>query len=83
MSMLTVRGLNEEDKRLLRIRAAENNRSMEAEVRAIIHEAVSTPVQSSQDLTNDWVNQMLELGQSVGGAELEIPPRDLARVPEL
>ena len=47
MTMLTVRDLNEEDKRLLRIRAASNGRSMSAEVRAIIHDTVREPLPTS------------------------------------
>jgi plasmid stability protein len=37
MATLTVRGLDEETRTRLRIRAAEHGRSMEAEVRAILH----------------------------------------------
>ncbi|WP_278971921.1 FitA-like ribbon-helix-helix domain-containing protein [Mobiluncus mulieris] len=84
MTMLTVRDLNEEDKRLLRIRAASNGRSMSAEVRAIIHDTVREPLPTSTPPQNGtWPERLLELGQSVGGVELEIPPRDQARIPEL
>ncbi|RAJ62493.1 hypothetical protein K378_03844 [Streptomyces sp. Amel2xB2] len=37
MATLTVRGLDEETRTRLRIRAAEHGRSMEAEVRAMLH----------------------------------------------
>ena len=40
MAMLTVRNLPEEVKQALRIRAAKNGRSTEAEVRFILEEAV-------------------------------------------
>ena len=40
MAMLTVRNLAEEVKQALRIRAAKNGRSTEAEVRFILEEAV-------------------------------------------
>lgn len=84
MTMLTVRDLNEEDKRLLRIRAASNGRSMSAEVRAIIHDTVREPLPTPTSPQNGtWPERMLELGQLVGGVELEIPPRDQARIPEL
>lgn len=43
MATVTVRGLDEEVRRRLKIRAATNNRSMEAEARAILTEAVSAP----------------------------------------
>jgi DNA-binding NarL/FixJ family response regulator len=41
MATVTVRGLDDEVRRRLRMRAAANDRSMEAEVRAILAEAVS------------------------------------------
>lgn len=40
MATITVRDLDEEVRSRLRVRAAENGRSMEAEVRAILEEAV-------------------------------------------
>lgn len=43
MAMLTVRNLPEEVHRALRLRAARHERSTEAEVRAILEEAVRPP----------------------------------------
>ncbi len=43
MATLTVRELDEDVKVRLRVRAAENGRSMEAEVRAILAEALADP----------------------------------------
>jgi antitoxin FitA len=43
MSTLTVRGLDDALKARLRVRAAENGRSMEAEVRAILEVALMKP----------------------------------------
>lgn len=40
MSMITVRGLDEQTKRLLRQRAARHGRSMEGEARVILAQAV-------------------------------------------
>jgi plasmid stability protein len=40
MASLTVRGIPEAEKEALRVRAAKNGRSMEAELRAIIHEVL-------------------------------------------
>ena len=40
MAMLTVRNLPDEVRRVLRVRAAQHGRSTEAEVRAILEEAV-------------------------------------------
>ncbi|MAU80428.1 antitoxin [Gordonia sp. Z-3] len=41
MAAITVRGLSDETHRALKARAAQHNRSTEAEVRAILDEAVS------------------------------------------
>jgi plasmid stability protein len=43
MAALLIRGLDDELKRALRLRAAENGRSMEAEVRQILRAALSVP----------------------------------------
>jgi len=43
MSQLTIRGIDEKLKRALRLRAAENGRSMEEEVRQILRHALSVP----------------------------------------
>ncbi len=41
MAALTVRGLDDETKARLRVRAAQNGRSMEAEVRAILQDSLA------------------------------------------
>lgn len=48
MATLTVRGLDDELVRRLRIRAAENGRSAEAEHREILKEALAGPAQPSR-----------------------------------
>ncbi|MCL1840895.1 MAG: toxin-antitoxin system [Propionibacteriaceae bacterium] len=45
---LTVRGLDEATKRALRLRAAEHDRSMEAEARAILMDAVARPLTGAE-----------------------------------
>ncbi|MFZ4487205.1 MAG: FitA-like ribbon-helix-helix domain-containing protein, partial [Candidatus Nanopelagicales bacterium] len=45
MATLTIRGLDEEVRDRLRVRAATRGRSMEAEARAILSEAVASPVE--------------------------------------
>lgn len=45
MAAITVRGLDDDVRHRLKIRAARNNRSMEAEVRAILERAVATDVE--------------------------------------
>ncbi len=43
MSQLTIRGIDDKLKRALRVRAAENGRSMEEEVRQILRTALGVP----------------------------------------
>jgi len=43
MTQLTIRGIDDRLKRALRVRAAENGRSMEAEMRQILRAALSVP----------------------------------------
>src|SRR5258708_23340427 len=43
VATLTIRGLDDETRARLRVRAARNGRSMEAEVRAILHELLDPP----------------------------------------
>ena len=43
MSQLTIRGIDDKMKRALRVRAAENGRSMEEEVRQILRAALGLP----------------------------------------
>lgn len=67
---MTIRDLDDEVRDRLRVRAAQNGRSMEAEVRAILKEAVS-PVEEG------LIQVLLDLGQAIdeSGYELVIPPR--------
>jgi plasmid stability protein len=69
MAVLTIRGLDDEVRHKLRLRAAEHGRSMEAEARAILTEAVTSPVERT------LVDVLLQMRQALGGLELEIPPR--------
>jgi plasmid stability protein len=43
MNQLTIRGIDDDLKRQLRVRAAENGRSMEEEVRQILRHALGQP----------------------------------------
>ena len=49
MNQLTVRGIDDKLKRQLRVRAAENGRSMEEEVRAILRHALGVPSPEEED----------------------------------
>ncbi len=67
---MSIRNLDERVMELLRIRAARHGRSMEAEVRAILVDAVREP-DEGPNLGQAIMDRFGELG----GIELEIPPR--------
>lgn len=70
MAAITVRSLDDDVKHRLRIRAAQHGRSMEAEVRAILIDAVAE-VQEPKD----FFTRVHERFAAIGGVELDIPPR--------
>lgn len=69
MATVTVRGLDDELHAKLRIRAASNGRSMEAEVRAILREQLSVPEHRGLG------SRMHARFADIGGVELDTPPR--------
>ena len=70
MAVITVRGLDDQLKERLRVRAARNGRSMESEVRAILIEVVG-----ETDEKDDLFQSLLGRFSELGGVELELPPR--------
>jgi plasmid stability protein len=78
MTALSVRDLDPEVKARLRIRAAEHGRSMEAEVRAILTDAVSEPA-PPQSLAD----AIRAVALRHGGVDLERPKRRSQRPVEL
>lgn len=70
MAALSIRGLNDRVREQLRVRAARHGRSMEAEVRAILTQAVS------ESGTEEGLFAALlgKFGQ-LGGVELDLPLR--------
>jgi plasmid stability protein len=80
MATLTVRGLDDETKARLRVSAARHGRSMEAEVRAILQEALPSQQPSSVGLGS----RIHARFAAIGGAELELPARrEAPRAPSL
>ena len=77
MASITVRNLDEGLKRRLRIRAAENGRSMEQEVREILRVAVSGDEAPVRNLGT----AIHELFKPFGGVDPFIPPREPMRDP--
>ncbi|MGW6199107.1 FitA-like ribbon-helix-helix domain-containing protein [Kribbella sp. NPDC055110] len=70
MAAITVRSLDDDVKHRLRIRAAKHGRSMEAEARAILLDAVS-----AEEEPKNWLLLLHERCAAIGGVELDIPPR--------
>lgn len=71
MAALSIRGLDDDVRERLRIRAASNGRSMEAEIRVILADAVHEPAPAASLFTT-----LLDRVGEIGGAELELPSRD-------
>jgi antitoxin FitA len=67
MAVVTVRNLAEETHRAIRVRAAMNHRSTEAEIRAILDEAVR-PAERVR-----IGSELAAFGEKFGGLSLDIP----------
>jgi antitoxin FitA len=75
MATLTVRGLDDETRTRLRVRAAQHGRSMEAEVRAILQETLAEP-------GGGLGTRIHARFAAMGGVDLQIPDRtELPRKP--
>ncbi|MBL8914358.1 MAG: hypothetical protein JNM17_26875 [Archangium sp.] len=75
MAMLTIRNLDESVKKALRLRAAQNKRSMEAEARVLL----TTAVRQSPPKENlaKWIRQRFKGIET----ELKLPARTKMRAP--
>jgi plasmid stability protein len=70
MATLTVRGLDDETKARLRVSAARHGRSMEAEVRAILADALP-----SRPPSGGFGSSVRARFAAAGGVELDLPER--------
>lgn len=83
MASITIRQLPETIKRKLRLRAAQNGRSMEQEAREILRSELNKrsgpnkPPQTGKDLVESIRRRFARFG----GVDLEIPPRGPIRDP--
>jgi antitoxin FitA len=71
MASITIRRLEENTKRKLRIRAARHGRSMEQEAREILKSALSQPEEQP-----DLAEAIRRRFAKYGGVDLKIPPRE-------
>ena len=79
MAAVSIRDLDDDVRERLRVRAAQRGRSMEAEIRAILTDAVSDP-----DDTAGLAQTLLARFGALGGVDLALPSRTQApRVPDL
>lgn len=69
MDAITIRQLPAGVKQSLRLRAAVHGRSMEAEARVILLDALA----NTQLAELSWIEQLIAAGQEVGGVELVEP----------
>jgi plasmid stability protein len=77
MASITIRRLPETTKRMLRIRAAKNGRSMEQEAREILQSELA----KNQEPPKDIVTAIRRRFAPLGGVDLKIPPRGPIRDP--
>ncbi len=70
MAALSIHNLDDHVKERLRVRAAQHGRSMEAEVRAILVDAVT-----ELDVREELFEVLLDRFGRIGGVELEVPAR--------
>ena len=71
MASITIRNLDDDVKTRLRVRAADNGRSMEEEARLILRDVVG-PKPSSRNLTTIIRSHF----GPANGVDLELPPRE-------
>jgi len=73
VAAMSIRNLDDRVMELIRIRAARHGRSMEAEVRAILVDAVKEP-----DEGPNLAQAIMARFGELGGVELDLPARDAA-----
>jgi antitoxin FitA len=74
MATLTIRNMDAAVKARLRVRAARHGRSMEAEARTILSEAVAAEPDESEPNLAEAIRRRFA---PLGGVDLELPPREL------
>jgi antitoxin FitA len=77
MPSMLIRNIDEDLKRRLRVRAAENGRSMEEEARLILRSELEEPKHSQR-------RNLAAIAREIfgeGGVEIDIPPRMWVREP--
>ena len=78
MATLTIRKVDAGVKERLRVRAARHGRSMEAEIRSILSEAVADDRDRPELNLAEAIRQRFA---PLGGVDLELPPDELVDTP--
>jgi plasmid stability protein len=81
MPSITIRNIDEDLKKRLRLQAAQHGRSMEEEIRAILRSALSGRTPEREQTGLDLFNEIRALFAPLGGIELEPLPREPIREP--
>ena len=76
MASITIRNLEDDVKRRLRVRAAEHGRSMEEEAREILRQVVG-----QERPAHNLAAAIRARIAPLGGVELDLPPREPMRQP--
>jgi antitoxin FitA len=84
MASITIRKLDDSVKAKLRVRAAENGRSMEEEARAILETEIRSTPSSNGRPRNIYESIRRDLAEAgIEGVELDIPPRGpMRKIPD-
>jgi len=77
VASMTIRNVDDQLKKRLRLRAALHGHSMEEEARDILRSALATETSGSANLAQRIRSRMAV----VGGVMLELPPREPIRTP--
>jgi plasmid stability protein len=80
MASITIRNLDEDTKQRLRIAAARNGRSMEAEARQIIKSGLDRS-RGKTERKETLAEAFRSIFGPLGGVDLQLPPRDKGRDP--
>jgi antitoxin FitA len=78
MATLTIRNVDAAVKERLRVRAAQHGRSMEAEARTILSEAVAAKREQSEPNLAEAIRRRFA---PLGGVDLELPPSEFVDAP--
>ena len=78
MATLTIRNVDAAVKERLRLRAARHGRSMEAEARTILREAVAGDRDQAEPNLAEAIRRRFA---PLGGVDLELPPREFVDEP--